>query len=231
MHAGTYVITALLLHIALKLWVTSEACQRFGPDHRSGALELLLSTPLTVKEILCGQMLAMRRQFIGPVLALVGLDLIFMLAGSRDLGSSNDNFWGWLCGAEMLLLVADTCTLCWLGMWIGLTARRPNRAASTTVARVLVLPGGAFVGIVLLLTFTRLWHRVEDKWAFYLGLWFALGMIADVYFGFWARFRLLRDLRTVATQRFVAGRTFWSWLKPRRRPSSPALPPVIASET
>ena len=95
----------------------------------------------------------------------------------------------------------------------------------------LVLPGAAWAGLIFILSFTRLWHRVEDKWAFFLGLWFALGMIIDVYFGVRARLRLLRDLRTVATQRFVPGRTIFFWSKPRRRPANPALPPAIVSET
>jgi len=231
LHEGTYFTTTLLLHIALKFWVASEACQRFGPDHRSGALELLLSTPLSVTEILRGQMLALKRQFLWPALGVLGLDFIFMLAGARHLSSAGDNLWVWFCGAEMVLLVADMCALGWVGMWVGLTARRVNRAAGATVVRVLVLPGAAWAGLIFILSFTRLWHRVEDKWAFFLGLWFALGMIVDVYFGVRARLRLLRDLRTVATQRFVPGRTIFFWSKPRRRPANPALPPAIVSET
>jgi hypothetical protein len=99
-HEGTYVATALLLHLCLKFWVASEACQKLGPDHRSGALELLLSTPLTVAEMLRGQMLTLRRQFLWPVLAVGGLDLVFMLAGTRYLGSSDNDFWAWwACGS------------------------------------------------------------------------------------------------------------------------------------
>jgi ABC-type transport system involved in cytochrome c biogenesis permease component len=231
LQAGTYFATALLLHGALKLWVTSEACLRFGPDHRSGALELLLSTPLTVAEIVRGQMLALRRQFMWPILLVVGLDFVFMLAGAAHPGSGGDDAWVWICWAGMTTLVADVYTLCWVGMWIGLTDRRANRATGATVARVLVLPCGACFGLVLLMSFTGLWHRVEDTWTFYLGLWFAVGMIVDLHFGIQARQRLLRDLRTVATQRFVPRRRFLAMLTPRRSQSSPALPPAIVGET
>jgi len=58
-----------------------------------------------------------------------------------------------------------------------------------------------------------------------------VGMIVDLHFGLRARIRLLQDLRTVATQRFVPGRSFFASLKARRHPSSPALPPAIVSET
>ena len=116
-------------------------------------------------------------------------------------------------------------------MWVGLTARRANRAGSATVARVLVLPAGLWAGMILLASFTGLWFRLEDKWQFYLALWFALGIGVDVFFGLRARLCLLRDLRTVATQRFVPGRPIFYWMKPGRRQSSPSLPPAIATET
>ena len=228
---GTYLATALILHLTLKLWVASEACQRFGPDHRSGALELLLSTPLTVREVLRGQMLALKRQFLWPLLAVVGIDFLFLLAGARRLSSAGDNFWVSFCGAEMVLLAADVYALIWVGMWVGLISKRPNRASGATIARVLVLPCGVWAGLLILTTFTPFWHRVEDKWPFYLLLWFGLGMITDIFFCLWAKFRLLRDLRTVATQRFVPRRMFFAWMKPGRTQSSPALPTAVTSET
>jgi ABC-type transport system involved in multi-copper enzyme maturation permease subunit len=231
LHEGTYFATALALHFLLKLWVTSEACQRFGPDHRSGALELLLSTPLTVGEILRGQMLALRRQFLGPVLAVAVLDLVFMVVGARASGLAQDNLWGWVCWAGIVTLLADAYTLCWVGMWVGLVSKRPNRATSAVITRVMVLPWGAWIGLLLLVGMTRWWLRVGESWKFYLGLWFVLGMAADVYFCLWARSRLRRDLRVVATQRFVPGRLRLFRVRPRPSQSSPAVPPAVASET
>ena len=230
-HEGTYVITGILLHTALKLWAASEACQRFGPDHRSGALELVLSTPLTVAEILRGQMLALRRQFQWPVLAVAALDFIFMLAGARHTGTLEKDFWVWFCCAEIVALIADVYTLSWVGMWVGLVSRRPNRATGGTLARVLVLPCGAWAGLLILATFTPLWRRVADNWPFHLGLWFALGIIADILFCLWAKFRLLRDLRTVATQRFVPGRPLFSWRSSRKFAAGAGPAPVVAGET
>jgi len=184
-----------------------------------------------VREILHGQMLALKRQFMRPVLVVVGLDFIFMIAGAHRVGSAADTLWLWLCWAGIVTLIADLYTLCWVGMWIGLVARRPNRATGATVARVLLLPWGAWAGLLMVTSLSRVWHRVEDTWVFYLGLWFALGMMADIYFCLWARSRLRRDLRTVATQRFVPGRPFFAWLKSPRGPPSPALPTAFASET
>ncbi|MEO5804037.1 MAG: ABC transporter permease subunit, partial [Verrucomicrobiota bacterium] len=71
--------TLLFIHAFLKIWVTSEACTRLVEDRRSGALELLLSTPLDVKEIIRGQHLALRRQFAAPFLLLIVLEAVCFL--------------------------------------------------------------------------------------------------------------------------------------------------------
>ena len=76
----TYVLTALFLHSVLKIWVASEACQRLNQDRHNGALELLLSTPLKVTEILRGQLLALRRQFLGPVVVVLLADFLFLVS-------------------------------------------------------------------------------------------------------------------------------------------------------
>src|SRR6185437_16882277 len=65
------IATLFLFQTFLKLWLVSEACTRLADDRRIGALELLLSTPLTTGEMLCGQWLAFRRQFAKPVLVVL----------------------------------------------------------------------------------------------------------------------------------------------------------------
>ena len=54
----------------LKLWITTEAGQQLAVDKKSGAFELLLSTPLTVRDMVRGQWLALRRQFLKPLAAV-----------------------------------------------------------------------------------------------------------------------------------------------------------------
>ena len=58
---------AFLLNGLLKMWITTEAGHQLAEDKRSGAYELLLSTPLTARDIVHGQWLALRRQFLKPV--------------------------------------------------------------------------------------------------------------------------------------------------------------------
>ncbi|HWQ92320.1 MAG TPA: ABC transporter permease, partial [Clostridia bacterium] len=49
---GIYVTTALVLNVLLKVWLGSEACRQLAEERQQGTLELLLSTPLSVREIL-----------------------------------------------------------------------------------------------------------------------------------------------------------------------------------
>jgi hypothetical protein len=225
----TYVGTAVLLHVLLKLWVTSEACQKFGVDRRSGALELLLSTPLTVRQILRGQMLSLRRQFLAPVAVVVMVDVVFMFAGFRQVAVSGGNYWIWLCIVGISSFVADVYTLAWVGMWLGLTARHTNRATGATVTRVLVLPWFVWFGMLFLISLLEIWRRVDNEEYFLLGSWFALAMLNDFVFALWARTRLFGSLRTIATQRHTTSRSPFGWWS-RRRPASAstAMPPVMA---
>ena len=71
-------MVAFVLNGAFKFWITLEAGQTLAEDMRSGAFELLLATPLTPRDIVRGQVLALRRQFLKPLLVTAGINLLFM---------------------------------------------------------------------------------------------------------------------------------------------------------
>jgi len=230
MTEGTYIITAIVVHTAVKFWVASEACLKLGQDHRSGALELILSTPMSVSRIVHGQMLALRRQFLGPVVAIVIMDLVFMMAGLRQFVTASDLSWSWLCLAGIIVFVADAYTLCWVGLWLGLTSRRPNRASGNTVIRVMVVPWMAWFGLLMLASVTSIAPRIDLESGHLLGLWFLLSLFNDLALVLWAHGRLLGNLRQVATQRYDQGRTrFWPFRQdadPQPAVSPPSGPAV-----
>ena len=68
------------MNLVIKVWFALEAGKQLSEDRKQGALELLLSTPLTVQDILRGQRLALERQFLGPV--MVVLMVLFLVKGS-----------------------------------------------------------------------------------------------------------------------------------------------------
>ena len=217
---STYVLTGLLLNLLLKAWFALEAGRQLAEDRRQGALELLLSTPLKVQDVLRGQLLALKRQFLGPTAVTLLVFFLFLMAAASDemlLENPEDrSFWvlSWIAG--MLMLLADLAALYWVGMWKALTAKNPTRAAASSVGRILVLPWVVLALGVLATSLT--WPNVENEpmQKFFLGAWVGVGLAADLGFGAWARCRLLAEFRLAATQRYEA-RTV-SWKRLLRRP-------------
>ena len=202
---GVYIVTAMILNTMLKLWIASEAGRRLGEDRKIGALELLLSTPLSVGDILRGQMLALRRQFFGPLIAACVIESIFLVASlhgnQADIGDFVSAYvMCWVAG--LIMLVADIAALSLVGMWVSLTAKNPNRATGITVRRVLILP--LAVGLAILI-FMAIFQVGEGGWKIILGLWFGLGILADVVFGWSAWWRLQNEFREAAVHRVVPG--------------------------
>jgi ABC-type transport system involved in multi-copper enzyme maturation permease subunit len=130
--------TLLIVHTFLKIWVAAECSQKLVEDQRSGALELLLSTPLTPGEIVEGQALALKRQFAWPFLALCVL----------ELGA----FSGHYSPVSILLvqaaLLADALTLMRVSMWLSLSARSLNHVILLAVGLVLAAPMALFLVVL-----------------------------------------------------------------------------------
>ena len=217
-HQACYVFTAITLHSIIKIWLTTEACRRIALDRQSGALELLLSTPLRVPQILRGQEMALWRQFGWPSVAILLLDFVFLLL------HRSDSDWVILCLIGMSVFVADLVTLAWVGMWLGVSSRQYNRAAGSAGVRVLVLPWLAY-GLLNMFVVTLNWatNSSEQFWTdskFQMFLWFALSLVNNLGFGLAARQRLLMDFRAMAAQRYTGGgpsvwRRWFSELFPR----------------
>ncbi len=223
-----YLTTGILLNLLMKGWVASETGRQFAEDRTHGALELLLSTPLTVREILRGQLLALKRQFFGPLIVVLTVFVIFMVAAVSEMTLPEDRvswilFWMALIG----LMIADLTGLYWAGMWQGLTAKNPNRATSASLARILVLPWIAFAAVSLVLSLVSLNRDVDLGPKFFLALWVGLGLAADLGFGAWSRHKLLTEFRTAAAHRYVPGQGFWKRLLGSGRATAEGMPPII----
>jgi len=205
---GVYITTALILNSMLKCWVASEAARKLTEDRRIGALELLLSTAIPVREILTGQRLALQRQFLGPVVVVLCAELIMWTAGTNSV-SGNSSEWGSLWITGMTMFVADLIALYWVGMWLGLSARNPKRAFSGAILRVLVLPWIAFGAFMMFVAVSPSYLQTGLGWGEFLGAWFLLGLAADVGFGLHARHKLLTEFRLVAAQRYQLRPPLW----------------------
>jgi len=203
LNAGMCIATALLLNFVLRCWVAAESTRQVAEDRKGGTLELLLSTPLTVREILRGQMLALRRQFLWPALVVLGVECLFMMATVADeFVPENRGQYYALYIFGMLMLVIDMAALYWVGMWQGLTQKNQSRAVSASLARIFVCPWISYALLLLVVALTSVQGAADPGWAFFLGAWFVLGILFDLGFGGLARNKLLSEFRLVAQQRY-----------------------------
>ena len=199
-----YMVTALLLNTTLKLWAVVEAGQRLALEKQSGTMELLLSTPLSVREILRGQWRALRRQFLAPFIVVLLVELLFLWRTSYRAHTRGMPL-VWL--AVMVMLVADFVALGWVAMAQALAARSYRRATMGTVVRILILP---WVILALVVAARSAWSALmpgpawEPETKFCVELWFGLGLSADLVFGVLAWCQLHKRFRSLAGQTFAS---------------------------
>jgi ABC-type transport system involved in multi-copper enzyme maturation permease subunit len=193
----TYIFTGLALNTVFKCWVAGEAGWRFSVDRNSGALELVLATPLRIKEIVGGQLAALVRQFGLPLMVVVGVEFVFLRT------ASSEREWIVVWTAGIIMLVADWITLSWVGMWLGLNSRHHSRAMGAALALVCVLPWlllAMFATAYGLAQLYRYWDW--DETGFTL-VWLAIGLVIDGVLVIAARHFLRERFRSVVTERFV----------------------------
>jgi ABC-type transport system involved in multi-copper enzyme maturation permease subunit len=203
--------TVILVHCFLKIWVVSEVSHRLVEDQRNGALEVLLSTPLTLAQIMAGQRMALVRQFGPPVLVLGALEVL----------AFRSTYPVEIILPVLLMLVADLFTLMWVGMRLSLTARSINEVLLKSCLGVLFLPW---------ITFLVAWPLFEPAWRHFaladpqatftlrVYLWFIIGILIDAILLLgWARPELLTPLRPRGLRR-------WNGARPRfQKPLTPRL--------
>jgi hypothetical protein len=209
-------ITYVLVMVAAASWlfallivIPSEACKQLVQDRLSGALEMVLCTPVTVKEIIRGQWLALRRRYLFPVLTVIFLSAALMITGYVTFGfggmlDPEDRglwlFW-WITGICLLPVVLTA--FCWISMRRALFATNLGQANGGAF-----LQAGFWPGIVLGLILGNSWSGYG-----------AAAAVLAAYFAFLitlacrARAVLLRDLHEAAANRFSCGKASDSRLK------------------
>jgi ABC-type transport system involved in multi-copper enzyme maturation permease subunit len=200
---ASFFLFAVFMQTVLKVWVASEAGRRFGEDRKSGALELTLSTPLQVKEIVEGQFLSLMRQFAVPVVLILLFDLAGLIFGARTGYGAPDSDWVLMCIAGMLVFVIDLFALGTLGMWLGLSSKRATRAVGLALFFILALPWLILFVLVTLMSFLRMTGIESEFMKVMLGSYFAISVAIDFSCFRYAAGSLLNKFRAIATTRFT----------------------------
>lgn len=195
------VCMSFLIHFCFKLWTASEVCSRLIQDRRSGALELLLSSPLSIREIAHGQTLALRRIFLRPVALVVFLELLLMfgvLQQPRRLASEQFVLVSFLAAITTLLL--DLWALKWVGLWLSLRGKSIERVLVGTIARVLTLPWIIFLILGGSMGALQAFTGRGSSGTSYVLLWWTVSVITALGFGLSARIRFFATFRETAAQ-------------------------------
>jgi hypothetical protein len=160
-----FYFNAKVVAFIFKLLVAAQACRFFAESRRSGALELLVTTPLRNRDLVRGQWLALRRIFLGPLLVLVSLNFlpigltVYRSMTGPGLEAVGAALLGFLAAAVpsawfAVHTFADALAVGWFGMWLGLSAKKPELAVVWTVLFVLILPSPFwFADVVIDLVF------------------------------------------------------------------------------
>ncbi len=199
MTADQSVLNALALlaaHLIIKLVASIEASRAIAEDRQSGAMELLMSTPLTSDQIIRGQGRAMYYLMAKPVGLIMIIDTVCLAIALH--------FENWSGGRDIYIalylvavgsLVLDVMSASWTGLWLGLSARSAHRAASGTIIRILFLP----VLIFGALATASAAARINFSFGGVVFLWVVVCFACDLFFMTQARSRLQDRFRTLAS--------------------------------
>ena len=201
---------AIAVHFGLAVWVAFEACSSFAEARSTGAMELLLSTPLNVRQILRGQHLALRELFLGPLVLLLAVETCLLIAQiyilTRSAGGAFPSIMLIIMlGFSIVWFALDLLAVAEVGMWFGLTNPKPTQALTKTVLFVLVLP-------FLLMVVPCCW-----------GIGPGLMVAKSVIFFTWAQSKLENEFRRASTERYEPRSKWFRKDSPRLR--MPGAPP------
>ncbi len=190
----------LMLNSFLKIWVITESCQQIIEARRSGALELLLSTPLTHHDIIRGQWLALRRQFGIPLIIVSVIELL-LLSQSRK-----ETIFVLTC---IVFLPIDFFAAGWAGMWMGLNGKNTTRTILKVIVLLMALPWIVFYvsGVAFEYLNAKLLYifPVSESWR--AAYWAFVSVTVAYGVGFrWSRRRLLSRFRSVAAGQYDSHR-------------------------
>jgi hypothetical protein len=188
---------AVVVHLAINIWVASESCYSFAEARSSGAMELLLCTPLDARQIVRGQQLAIKSFFLKPVCVLVAVEAVLLTAQLFVLTSQAAAFSAvmifFVVAFSLVWFVTDLLAVSRVAMWFALTSQKPTQALTKTVLFVLVLP----------LVFAPCCNIIGP----------GLMVAKSIVFLTWAQAKLDNEFRAAAVGRLDPPRAEW-WKKP-----------------
>ena len=159
--APPVVIVCCAVNLVILLQLAKQAPRCLNEARRLGALEALLTSPMTNDDILRGHRLALRKAFTPVLCAVFAIE--FIATADLSWGSAPACF-AFCLGCVYALLPFAVINA---GMWFGLTSKSEDIAAAKTIFFVLVLPTllaplSSF-GLPLLIVIPLFWSAYANR--------------------------------------------------------------------
>jgi ABC-type transport system involved in multi-copper enzyme maturation permease subunit len=237
-----WLFCAAAIHALMILRVAIVAAERFGEDRRSGALELILSTPLSISSVLAGHWKGLRRYFAGPALIAFGVHVMALSyfftippivdEGVRNIGDVLAQTFQHLRGQPMPhsgwevfmialiilgyfpLLLLDWIAIAWLGTWCSLRSKHLIFAPIRTLFVLHVPPVicYAFIAGFFANSGFLTGGTFSDALTLYAVV-VSLFLANQIICIWWSRRQIYKHFRTAATDRYQPPKKQWWWQK------------------
>jgi ABC-type Na+ efflux pump permease subunit len=209
------IAAVIILQLGMWLRAAAVASEVLARDRFSGALELLLSTSLSVREVALGQMLTARRQLLGPVIFIFLLGIAVFLMGYPEAIHPEDraNCWMTFIGLNVLFF-AELVSAFWTGLWAACSTRVANGSVALVMLRLLILPLVVYMLVITVCAVFNI-HNLENFRVWFLG-WFLITFVNAVAWAIHSHGLFYERLRLAAAERYQPPAPeswwkFWTW--------------------
>jgi ABC-type transport system involved in cytochrome c biogenesis permease component len=194
---------AFALHGLVKILIMVESVSRLNHDRNSGALELLLVTPLPITAIMAAQRAALSAHFWRAVCTLTLLNLaltsaVYKFREAVQVDTQDRWMFIELFVGGLIALLSDYRASLWVGMWQGLSKRQPYKAVAITALQLL----GPCWALAFFAFVTQLKFDSLVGVGIMFAMWFLAGLVVDAFSIRIARSRLTKRFREIATERY-----------------------------
>jgi hypothetical protein len=214
------ILWPLFSHYAFCICLAIQSPFRLAEDRQSGALELLLCTPLSPRAIVRGCMSGLARRF-GGVFAATILFMIFNVYVYLKAHRPTSNFIHddvfQLAMHALIVFPLQAYTFARLGLYQGLAQGNALRATFKLITKVGLLPWGLCIATLLALEELRKHFKfvpsLKDEMVF--GAWTASHVLLCVMFLAHANWQMKHRFRLIASE--SSKRRWWAALWKRAK--------------
>jgi ABC-type transport system involved in multi-copper enzyme maturation permease subunit len=189
--------SAFAFHLVAKSFNILEATRQMSAARASGALELLLVTPLRDDDIHHGLFAAIRSRCLVRNLAMVCINLVILGAvwsfSAPFMSRLDKKIFSEIILGGTLLVPFDFLATRSVGLWSAYATRSQNRALFPTIARVFLPSWGAL--FLMVFSMSIMTRGSATTAAVFIGLWVAFSIFWDLFIFVRANARLRRGFR------------------------------------